>query len=83
MLGAAGSLEHAVTEFREVLDRYREIDQSLGDAFGKIESAVRSSIDEIGTFERKLNEEFGKALNRLEAVIAQAEPFTPRRGRGE
>ena len=79
MLGAAGSLEHAVTEFREVLDRYREIDQSLGDAFGKIETAVRSSIDEIGTFERKLNEEFGKALNRLEAVIAQAEPFTPRR----
>lgn len=78
MLGAAGSLEQAVTEFREVLDRYREIDQSLGDAFGKIESAVRSSIDEIGTFERKLNDEFGKALNRLEAVIAQAEPFTPR-----
>lgn len=80
MLGAAGSLQQAVTEFREVLGRYREIDQSLGDAFGKIETAVRSSIDEIGTFERKLNEEFGKALNRLEAVIAQAEPFTPRRG---
>lgn len=80
MLGATGSLQQAVTEFREVLDRYREIDQSLGDAFGKIETAVRSSIDEIGTFERKLNEEFGKALNRLEAVIAQAEPFTPRRG---
>ena len=78
MLGAAGSLEQAVTEFREVLDRYREIDQSLGDAFGKIESAVRSSVDEIGAFERKLNDEFGKALNRLEAVIAQAEPFTPR-----
>ena len=81
MLGAAGSLEQAVTEFREVLNRYHDIDQSLGDAFGKIETAVRSSIDEIGTFERKLNEEFGKALNRLEAVIAQAEPFTPRRGR--
>ena len=78
-LEAAGSLKQAVTEFREVLGRYHEIDQSLGSAFEKIKTAVRSSIDEIGTFERKLNEEFGRALNRLQAVIAQAEPFTPRR----
>ena len=79
MLGAAGSLERAVTEFREVLDRYGVIDQSLGDAFQKIDTAVRKSIDEIATFERKLNEEFGLALNRLEAVIAQTDPFVPRR----
>ena len=79
MLGAAGSLERAVTEFREVLDRYGVIDQSLGDAFKKIDDAVRSSIDEIATFEQKLNAEFGLALNRLEAVIAQTDPFVPRR----
>ena len=81
MVGAAGSLGRAVTEFGEVLNRYREIDESLGDAFGKIETAVQSSIDEIATFQRKLNDELGLALNRLEAVIAQAEPFTPRRNR--
>ena len=79
MLDAAGSLERAATEFGEVIDRYGVIDQRLGDAFEKIETSVRSSIDEIGTFERKLNEEFGLALNRLQAVIAQIEPFVPRR----
>ena len=84
MSGATSSLERAVTEFGEVVNRYREIDQSLGDAFEKIEAAVRSSVEEIGTFERRLNHEFGLALNRLGAVIAQIEPFTPRRaGREE
>ena len=72
-----GTLEQAVTEFRQVIDSYREIDRSLGDAFARIEAAVRGSIDEIGTFQRKVNEEFGRALHQLEAVIAQAEPFTP------
>ena len=83
MLGAAGSLERAVTEFAEIVNRYRDIDQSLGGAFEQIETAVRKSVDEIGTFARTLDGEFGLALNRLEAVIAQAEPFTPRRGRQE
>lgn len=78
MSGATSSLERAVMEFGEVVNRYREIDQSLGGAFEKIETAVRSSINEIGEFERKLNDEFGSALNRLEAVIARVEPFTPR-----
>ena len=73
-----GTLEHAVTEFREVIDAYRQIDENLGDAFQKIETAVRSSIAEIGAFQRNVNEEFGRALNQLEAVVAQAEPFTPR-----
>lgn len=79
MSGAAGSLESAVTKFGEVINNYREIDESLGDAFERIETAVRNSIDEIGTFARRLDEQFGLALNQLEAVIAQAEPFTPRR----
>ena len=79
MSGAAGSLESAVTKFGEIINSYREIDQSLGDAFERIETAVRNSIDEIGTFARRLDEQFGSALNQLEAVIAQAEPFTPRR----
>ena len=74
-----GALERAVTEFRKVIDSYREIDRNLGDAFQRIETAVRSSIAEIGTFQQKVNEEFGRALHQLEAVIAQAEPFTPLR----
>ena len=71
------SLEHSVTEFKDVIDRYREIDEQLGDAFDKIETDVRASINEIGSFLQKVNEEFGHALNRLQAVIAQTEPFTP------
>ena len=72
------SFASAVGQFREIIERYKEIDRSLGDAFEEIESAVQVSIKEIGSFQRTVNEEFGKALNRLQAVIAQAEPFTPR-----
>ena len=73
-----GSLEHAVAEFSDVVERYREIDRSLGDAFRKIETAVHDNVREIQTFTRELNAEFGRALNRLESVIAQSEPFEPR-----
>ena len=71
------TLDRSVTEFRDVIGRYREIDDQLGDAFHKIETDVQASIEEIGAFKQKVNEEFGRALNRLEAVIAQAEPFVP------
>lgn len=76
---ALTSLQNAVGEFKGVVERYDQIDQNLGDAFQQIKTAVQSSINEIGEFADKLNEEFGKALNQLQAVIAQAEPFTPRR----
>ena len=71
------SLHHSVTEFKDVIGRYREIDDHLGDAFTKIETDLQASIEAIGAFKQKVNEEFGRALNRLEAVIAQAEPFIP------
>lgn len=71
------ALDSSVTEFKEVIGRYRDIDDHLGDAFNKIETDLRTSIDEIDNFKRKVNEEFARALNRLEAVIAQAEPFEP------
>ena len=71
------TLDRSVTEFRDVIGRYREIDDHLGAAFQKIETDLQASIEEIGAFEQKVNEEFGRALNRLEAVIAQAEPFSP------
>ena len=71
------TLDTSVTEFKEVIQRYREIDDHLGDAFDKIKTDLRAGIEEIGAFERKVNEEFARALNRLEAVIAQAEPFVP------
>ena len=71
------TLDRSVTEFRDVIGRYREIDDQLGDAFTKIETDLHASIEEIGAFKQKVNEEFGRALNRLEAVIAQASPFDP------
>ena len=71
------TLDRSVTEFKDVIGRYREIDDHLGDAFTKIETDLQASIEEIGAFKQKVNEEFGRALNRLEAVIAQAEPFVP------
>ena len=75
--GGLRALDSSVTEFKEVIERYREIDDHLGDAFDKIETDLKAGIAEIGEFERKVNEEFARALHRLEAVIAQAEPFVP------
>lgn len=72
------SLQRAIEEFRGVLDRYREIDRSLGSAFEQIEGAVRSNIAEFEKFNGELNRAFGDALGRLGTVIAQAEPFLPR-----
>ena len=71
------TLSGSVTEFKDVIGRYREIDDHLGNAFTKIETDLQASIEEIGAFKQKVNEEFGRALNQLEAVIAQAEPFVP------
>lgn len=73
-----GSLHVAVKEFQRVLKNYDKIDEQLGNAFQSIEGSVRSNIEEINNFNRKLNEEFGNALRQLETVIAQAEPFDPR-----
>ena len=72
-----GTLDRSVTEFKEVIGRYREIDDHLGAAFQKIETDLHTSMEEIGAFKQKVSEEFGRALNQLEAVIAQAEPFVP------
>lgn len=74
-----GALESVVKEFRQILGRYGEIDRSLGGVFEKIEDTVQKNIEEFSVFQRKLNEELGDALNRLQTVIAQAEPFAPRR----
>ena len=75
--GGLRTLDSSVTEFKDVIGRYREIDEHLGDAFTKIETDLQASIEEIGVFKQRVNEEFGRALNQLEAVIAQAEPFVP------
>lgn len=74
-----GAIESAVKEFRQILGRYGEIDRSLGGVFEKIEDTVQKNIEEFSVFQRKLNEELGDALNRLQTVLAQAEPFAPRR----
>lgn len=72
------SLHAAVKEFQRVLENYDKIDGQLGDAFQSIEGSVHANIEEISNFNRKLNDEFGRALRQLETVIAQAEPFEPR-----
>ena len=76
---ALRALEGAVERFRDVADRYDEIDASLGQAFETVETQVKASVAEIERFAEELNKQFADALSRLETVIAQAEPFTPRR----
>ena len=70
-----GALQSSVVEFKEVVDRYDVIDRTLGEAFDRIQSKVQASVGEMAEFNKRLNEEFAEALNRLEAVVAQTDPF--------
>ena len=72
-----GALQSSVVEFKEVVDRYDVIDRTLGEAFDRIQSKVQASVGEMAEFNKRLNEEFAEALNRLEAVVAQTDPFDP------
>lgn len=76
--GGLASVNLAIGQFKDIVARFREIDQGLGDAFEKIDQAVEGSIKEIREFERAVNDEFGNALTRLQGVIATIEPFQPR-----
>ena len=79
MQDGLNAVRTATDNFAQIVDRYREIDSNLGDAFKQIETAVRASIESIGKFQVSLDEKFADALGRLEALIARTEPFEPRR----
>ena len=72
------SLHSAITEFKDILARYKEIDGSLGTAFQRIEDEVKRSIDSMSEYQTHLSHDLAGALQKLEAVIAQAEPFVPK-----
>lgn len=72
------SLHSAITEFKDILARYEEIDGSLGTAFQRIEDEVKRSIDSMSEYQTHLSQDLAGALQKLEAVIAQAEPFVPK-----
>ena len=78
MQDSVNSVRNAAEQFSQVLDRYAEIDISLGNAFRQIETAVSASIENIGKFQAHLDEKFADALGRLETLIARTEPFEPR-----
>lgn len=71
------ALHNSITEFKDILSRYEEIDGSLGAAFQQIEDEVRKSIDSMTEYQTNLSKELAGALQKLEAVIAQSEQFVP------
>lgn len=71
----AGVVQATVREFRQIVEGY---DGELGHAFEQIQGAIQSSLEQMNEFNQRLNKELAEALNRLEAVVAQAEPFEPR-----
>ena len=78
MQDSVNSVRNAAEQFSQVLDRYAEIDISLGNAFRQIETEVSASIENIRKFQTHLDEKFADALGRLETLIARTEPFEPR-----
>ena len=72
------SLNSAVQRFNEIAGKFDEIDETLGEAFEDIVSNVQANIREFKQFQKRLNEELGGSLTRLESIIAKAEPFKPR-----
>lgn len=75
------SLTLVTREFGELVERFGGLDQRLGEAWKKLETEAGDSLDEFRRFEQELNREFARSLGKLQEVIEQAEPFTPRDGR--
>jgi methyl-accepting chemotaxis protein len=71
------ALNSAVVKFGDVVERYDEIDEGLGEAFEKIETSVKGSIDEIGKFTTELHSQYEEALSTLRAVVEMNNPFDP------
>lgn len=73
--GTVDALDRAVGEFNNIIDRYQTIDEQLGGAFSEIRQGVTQSVSELKRFNEELNQGFADALQRLQAVVADAEPF--------
>ncbi len=75
------SLEQVTRKFQDLVERFGGLDHRLGEAWKKLEADARASLAEFRRFEEELNQEFARSLGKLQEVIEQAEPFTPRNGR--
>jgi uncharacterized protein YukE len=76
-------LDDAIGKFGDVVTRYDEIDEKLGDAFGKIETSVRTSISSIEAFTNDMHTRLEEALTALRSVIEMANEFDPQRSDAE
>lgn len=72
---AINSLETAVDDFSNIVNRYQDIDSALGRAFEEIRDQVGQSVQEIGSFAETLNTQTAEALTTLRAVVEQIEPY--------
>ena len=75
------SLERVTQEFQALVEGFAGLDHRLGEAWKKLEADTGASLAEFRRFEEDLNQEFARSLSKLQEVIEQAEPFTPRDGR--
>lgn len=75
---ARKALELAVGKFKDLVERFVGLDQRLGEAWTRLGEDVKVSLDEFSRFEKELNQEFARALRKLQEVVEQIEPFTPR-----
>ena len=70
-------LNAAIRKFGDVVERYDDIDEKLGIAFRKIETAVKGVVDEIGKFSKETHDQYSNALATLRGLLDAIQPFEP------
>lgn len=75
MLRTLEAVGKAVDDFSNIVNRYQDIDASLGRAFETIRNQVQQSVQEIGSFADRLNNQSAEAITTLRSVVEQIEPY--------
>jgi ABC-type transporter Mla subunit MlaD len=82
--GQARAIETSLDGLSAMLDRMKgqgdrldDIDEKLGKAFDNYTNRVAAAVDNLFGHVRKMQEELAPALDTLQAIVEQAEQFTP------
>ena len=70
-------LNIAISKFGDIVERYDDIDEKLGDAFRTIETAVKGTVDEIDKFSKEIHDQYSNALAKLQELVDALYQFEP------
>lgn len=71
----------ALTRFKDVADRYDELDENLGKAFEIFRTKVEEAMDDVSGSAKEVHDLYAGALDTLREVVDDARTFAPEQRR--